>query len=272
MPRGTRSENQYIGKYYECCVTAVLNKSEIDYKENYELSESIKEEIYNNAKITAEHIGPHIATYVGNLTSSATGDLVLDTGETVELKYVSNGNGTYHNTSLYYFERFGFNPKEYMIRFGLYDVLEKYFGEEYIISRKNKSPVSQSASSSIRHTYEDIYKEQICPIDIAWRKAFTEDVYNYFKNNPEQAMMFATDMINKVTATATSKTKPDRLIVFNYERKELHELNLNDYSKDFLTLEQDGAELSFIINGIRIAISWQNGRGLNNPTIRAYLV
>ena len=273
MPRNTRNVNQYYGKYFECCVNSILNNTPIDFKEDYAFSEKEKEIFYAHAKIVADYIGDHSSTYVGNLTCSATGDLMLDNGETVELKYVSNGNGTYHNTSIYYLQKFGFDFKQYMIDFGLLQTLEELFGDVYKISRTNKSPVNQATSSAIRDNYEDLYNEKIVPIDYQLRKTLTEDVYNYFMNNPEQAQIFLNDMINKVTLRTTStKTKPDHLIVFNYDKETISEIDCNSFKSDSIDPETTyKSDLGFVLNGIRFAFSWQNGAGLYNPTIRVFV-
>lgn len=273
MPRNAREVNQYYGKYFECCVNAILNNSSVIFKENYEFSNKDKKLIYEDAQIVANYIGNHTSTYVGNLTCSTTGDLVLDNGETVELKYVSNGNGTYHNTSIYYLQKFGFDFKQYMINFGLLKALEETFGDIYTISYTNKSPVNQATSSAIRHNYEAIYNEKIIPIDYELRKSLTKDFYNYLMNNPEQAQTFLNDMINKVTLRTTStKKKPDHLIVFNYDKKTISEIDCNSFKNDFIDSETTyQSDLSFVLNGIRFAFSWQNGAGLYNPTIRVFV-
>jgi hypothetical protein len=145
MPTNTKATNQYYGKYRECCVVAQLNKTEIDYNENYDFTEEEKVLLYNQSKLIANFIGDHKAEYLGNHTALESGDIKLDTGEVVEIKTVSNNSsGTYLNLSIYYLKEFGFNFKDYMEKYGLYNALELHFGSIVPISRKNNSPVSVS--------------------------------------------------------------------------------------------------------------------------------
>lgn len=270
MPSNTKANNQYYGKYRECCVVAQLNNTEIEYNEDYTFTEEEKEMLYKQSKLISDYIGNHTATYVGNHTATQAGDIVLDTGETVELKTISNSSsGTYGNHSVYYFTKFGFDFKQYMINFGLYDALEAHFGDKFTISRKNNSPVNAKVSSEIRHKYTDIYENEIVPIDKQMREQFTQDIVDYFIKNPDKVYEFISDMINKDSGTC-SKGAPDRLIALDYVKNIVKEINIQDILQN-TTTEIESRGLSFVFNTMRIAISWQNGIGLNNPTIRVFL-
>ena len=74
-------------------------------------------------------------------------------------------------------------------------------------------------------------------------------------------------MINKKTSTI-NKNKPDRIIVYNYTKNEISDINLNNLNyDDTISLTDKG----FSVGDIRIQIGWQNGNALNNPTIRVFL-
>lgn len=269
MPSNKKADNQYYGKFRECCVVAHLNNADIDYHENFEFTEEETKQLYDEAKLIADYLGNHTATYVGNHTGNASGDIVLDNGENVEIKCVSAGTGTYFNTSIYYFTKFGFDFKEYMKHFKLYDALIENFEGIVPISMKNNSPVTRENSSFIRHNYTHIYEEKIIPIDERMRKQFVEDIANYFSNNIDATYSFITDMLEKNSATST-KTKPDRLIVLNYQKKKIKEIDLISF-KENLSTNIKTTDKGLVIGNIRLAISWQNGIGLNNPTIRVFL-
>lgn len=269
MPSNSRAENQFFGKYRECCVVAHLNNSEVEYHENYNFTTEEQQRLSNEAKLVADFIGNHTATYLGNHTSIESGDILLDNGEVIELKSVSAGTGTYFNTSIYYFLKFGFDFKDYMEKYGLYDALEESFGDMFKISRKNNSPVSQPNSSAIRHNYEKIYKEKIVPVDASMRMAFTRDIAEYFVNNPNMVYEFITDMLEKNSSTS-KKTSPDRMIVLNYQKGKVREIDLKNF-KENISTNIRATEKGLVVGNVRIAFSWQNGVGLNNPTIRAYL-
>lgn len=269
MPSNSRAENQYYGKYRECCVVAHLNHSEIEYHENYVFTTEEQNTLSDEAKLIADYLGEHTATYLGNHTSNESGDILLDNGEVIEIKSVSAGSGTYFNTSIYYFLKFGFDFKEYMEKCGLYDTIETYFGSEFKVSRTNKSPVSQSNSSKIRHIYSEEYEKNIVPVDEDMRMKFTQDVANYFINNPDKVYEFISDMLNKNSVTSR-KSSPDRLIVLNYKKRTVREVDLKNF-KDNISTKIRATDKGLVVGNVRVAFSWQNGVGLNNPTIRAFL-
>lgn len=269
MPSNTRAENQYYGKFRECCVVAHLNHSEIDYHENFIFTNEEQIRLSNEAKLIADFLGSHTATYLGNHTANESGDILLDNKEVVEIKTVSAGTGTYFNTSIYYFDKFGFNFKDYMAKYGLYDALETNFGNIVKVNRNTNSPVNQFNSSLIRHNYKDLYEETIVPVDTAMRTRFTQDIADFFTNNTDQVYEFITDMLEKNSSTS-KKTSPDRLIVLNYNKNTVREIDLKNFKNNISTNIRT-TEKGLVIGNVRIAFSWQNGVGLNNPTIRAFL-
>lgn len=269
MPSNSRAENQYYGKFRECCVVAHLNHTDIDYHENHVFTTEEQSVLFNEAKLIANFIGDHTATYLGNHTANESGDILLDNGETVEIKTVSAGSGTYFNTSIYYFLKFGFDFKKYMEECGLYEAIEHSFGSEIKVNRKNNSPVNQTTSSFIRHNYESVWKKNIVPVDSAMRMKFTQDIANYFSNNPDKIYEFISDILNKNSSTS-KKTSPDRMIVLNYKNGIVREIDLAHF-KENISTNIRVTDKGLVIGNVRLAFSWQNGVGLNNPTIRAYL-
>lgn len=269
MPSNSRAENQYYGKYRECCVVAHMNHAEVEYHENYTFTPEDQKTLFDQAKLIADFIGNHTATYLGNHTANESGDILLDNGDIIEIKTVSAGSGTYFNTSIYYFSKFGFDFKKYMDKYGLYDMLEQNFGSVVKISRKNNSPVSQPNSSFIRHNYESVWREKIVPVDEAMRMEFTQDIANYFIQNPDKVYELISDMLNKNSSTS-KKSSPDRIIVLNYEKGAVREIDLKNF-KDNISTNIRNTDKGLVIGNVRIAFSWQNGVGLNNPTIRVFL-
>ena len=74
MASNSRAENQYYGKYRECCVVAHLNHSQVEYNENFIFTPEEKKRLFNEAKLIADFIGNHTATYLGNHTINESGD------------------------------------------------------------------------------------------------------------------------------------------------------------------------------------------------------
>lgn len=269
MPSNSRAENQYYGKYRECCVVAHMNHTEVEYHENYTFTDKEQKVLFEEAKLIADFLGDHTATYLGNHTANESGDILLDNGEVVEIKTVSAGSGTYFNTSIYYFSKFGFDFKKYMDKYGLYKAIEQNFDSIVKVNRKNNSPVSQPNSSLIRHNYESIWKEKIVPVDEVMRMKFTQDIADYFTQNPNKVYEFISDMLNKDSSTS-KKNSPDRMIVLNYKKGVVREIDLKNF-KDNISTNIRNTDKGLVIGNIRIALSWQNGIGLNNPTIRVFL-
>lgn len=269
MPRNSRSNNQYYGKYFECCIVSALNKEEIEYKENYSFTKEEKENIFKEAQKVAHFLGNHTATYVGNQTANESGDLILDNQEVIEIKRVSQGTGTYFNTSIYYLQKFGFDFKQYLKNYNYYDKLRENFKGVCFINERANSPVSQSDSSLIRHNYEDIYNREIKPLDLSIRKKFTEDFYNYLKNNTDKMYEFVSDMLNKNTETS-KKQAPDRIIIYNYTKDTINEIVFKDLLNN-CSEELKCSDTGISFGNLRVQFSWQNGAGLNNPTIRVFI-
>ena len=264
MKINKREENQYFGKYFEnaiCCITnnePFFNPTEFDFTED-ELTQ-----LQKDAKIAADYLNGKKAEWVGNQTSNEDCDIILD-GQHLEVKRVSSGTGTYFNTSIYYFDKFGFNFKEYLEKYGVYEAIEKI---GYKPNRKNNSPVTQKISSEIRHKHKDDYEEYVLPADEIARSHFQNDIIDYFNNNNEAALEFFNDMLNKNSKTS-KKHQPDRILVFNYKKQSIFELDVKKFYNTKTKLSC--SDKSIIINKIRFALSWQNGVGLNNPTIRVFL-
>ena len=225
-----KMDNQYFGKYFERCIVeainqtgTILNPADFDDTNGYDFSQDEINTINTQAKKVADYLGyTEKATHIGNHTSIETGDIQLGNSK-VEIKRVSAGRGTYHNTSIYYFERFGFDFKEYM----------------------TKAEADKKA-----------------------RKLFIKDLADFFKNNKEATNTFFQDMINKLKINDNEYHCPDRIVVYNYEKDTIDELNMSDYN----TLNQvSNTDFALIIGNLRLQIGWQNGNGLNNPTIRVFL-
>jgi hypothetical protein len=269
-----KENNQYFGKYFERCIVEYVNESgkivdPTDFIDTngYNFSEEEIKQLNLEAKKIADYLGHNqTASHIGNHTSIETGDIQLG-NQKIEIKRVSAGKGTYHNTSIYYLKKFGFDFKDYMTKFGLYNIIETYF-PDITVSRKNNSPVNQSNSSKIRHSNNMEGLSRIEGIDAKIRKEFIKDLTEYFRNNKESAYIFFQDMINKLKINDNEYHCPDRIIIYNYIKDTINELDMNNYN----TLNQiSNTDFALKLGNLRLQIGWQNGNGLNNPTIRVFL-
>ena len=50
MISNIKSDNQYYGKYRECCVVAALNGSNVNYNEDYSFTNEEKEQMMEEGK------------------------------------------------------------------------------------------------------------------------------------------------------------------------------------------------------------------------------
>lgn len=267
-----KGDNQYYGKYFEYLVYCCLNK-ELPCLSAEQCGVAIEDAftMKTEAREVATYLGSHRCQHTGLHTSYANADLVLDNGQTIELKRVSNGSGTYYNTSIYHMTKYGFDFKDYLRKFGLYAALRDGF-PNLVVSEKNNSPVSMADSSKIRHQYASIYTEKICPIDAAARGAFVQDLREYFVKHPDDFYSFISDMLYKQSLTSHKK-KPDRIIVYNYKKQTISEIDLVEIITNLSTYSCQGTntDFSMFAGSLRFVFSWQNGCGLNNPTIRTFL-
>ena len=276
MPSNTKSDNQYFGKYFERATVEKINQSGIivdptQYKDTcgYDFSPEEIQYLNDEAELVGNYIGHDIhSIHTGDHTATKTGDIHLDDGTIIELKRVSAGTGTYHNTSIYYFTSFGFNFKDYMNKFKLRETIEKFFPEVKVKYNDN-SPVNKDDSSYIRHSSKDGYNE-IKVIDEAMRKQFVQDLVQFFRENPDKAQIFYKDMVLKKKIRQETYSISDRFIVFNYSKNTISEINLKKIKEnpdDSIYVN----DLGFCMGGLRFQIGWQNGSGLNNPTIRVFI-
>ena len=139
------------------------------------------------------------------------------------------------------------------------------------------SPVTKEISSLIRHDEKlnQIYTENVIPVDTKMREALCSDIVLYFRKNPESLYQFYLDMINKVTSRTKSiqiKTIPDKFLVFNYKKNQISDVDILALKNAEKIESIRDTPKGMVLNGdVRFAFSWQNGVGLNNPTIRVFI-
>ena len=278
----TKTNNQYFGEYMEKAVCSVINQEEIINDTGYPFTERdiILMNRQANDWVSIDFPYAYKAEYLGRKTATADCDIIINDTEHVELKYVSKGNGTYLNTSLYYFKQFGFNFHDYMENMGYIDLLIQLFGNQ--VKPKDNSPVNQTVSSNIRKQQADIYQNIILPADKKVRQIFVNDLINYF-TQPEHyndLQLFGHQMLTKETLTS-QKRNPNFVSVYGYKddviRRIYPDQILQPNEPIIVTQEESlnrNKETIFSIKLnkiIRVQIGWQNGTGLNNPTIRVFI-
>jgi hypothetical protein len=262
-----KENNQYYAVFVESRVVAFINNE--DYVmpsiiKDFPFTEEEIEEMTSDAMFIAKMIGGTQATWTGRECSNQSGDIIVD-GRVIELKYVSCGNGTYFNSSLAYFsDALGFTSfTDYTHKF-ICPFLEKYFGSKVY---DNFSPVTQEESKSFRHSMPKEY-EELTKLDKEMRRKYVSDLYTFLISNPEKLNQFLSEAISK---NASNKTIPNELFIFNHATKKYIIFSKEEITKKIKSKEIKNKGLSLVFDEFRVAIAWQNGTGLNNPTFRVFL-
>ena len=142
-------------------------------------------------------------------------------------------------------------------------LLEENGFKDYSLT--NSSPVSMEISSKIQKL--PIYS-LIQAKDKQIRKDYVKELYEYLSDNTSLVNKFLSDILSK---NCSNKQAPDRLLIFNYSTKEITDYNQNFILSLMNNKKIKNAGLSLVFDDIRVAIGWQNGSGLNNPTLRAFI-
>ena len=259
-----RNDNQYYGRYIERGVADYSNNLPIQNHEGFAFPVDHIETMNGDVCTIVNYLNAESIQYIGNHTANENGDLMVD-GKVVELKYTDGSLGTYFNTSTEFVKHIGFMTfSEYLKAEGYYDELS---GMGIGVNTNNVSPVSMLVSKDIRHTKPELYK-QVVAAEKTYRLNYVMSLYQFLIDNNEARLQFVKNLITK---EASNKNMPDRLIVFNHANKWIREFN----KQDILTrLDNDGLSVSggtIKMYGVHFTIAWQNGTGLNNPTIRVFL-
>jgi hypothetical protein len=258
-----KSNNQYYGQYIEEAVVAIINGLPIPNNiKNYAFQPWEIDLMNEDAKTIAAYLNASTASYVGRQTSNQSCDIIAD-GKEIELKY-SKGNGTFYNTSISYFDCYGLTPfKQFLMDYGVLDFLAKFFGDKVY---RNLSPVSQEESSEWRDANPYLY-EQLQEIEATAREAYAEYVFNYLIEDNSRIEHFAYQMLTKETS---GKHTPDSIIIYHYDSDKIVEFSKEEIMA-MVSSSISRSGYTFKFNGFHTTIAWQNGTGLNNPTIRVYL-
>ena len=272
----TKTNNQDFGKYFECCVSAHTKgiTTPPDW-EHYDFNEETRLEIFEDAKYVLPYLPSNeIAEWVGGNTISNNGDLLMENGLVIELKYLqNNSSGTYYNPTIYKLKQFGFDLQDYFKRFHYYDLLEQYFGNDpnLNISRENKSPFNRDESKYIREEnleYLEIYNNHILPVAKQIMETFSLEVFEYFKTHSKEFAEFLHLILNK----DGNKTMPDLIISLNYHTKQPHIIDVKKVADHLQTFNFRNTSKGMVIDEtIRIQFSWKNGYGLFNPAIYIFI-
>lgn len=260
----TKKNNQYYAQYIEEAVVAIINNQPIvNNVKNFTFKTWEIDIMNEDAAAIASYLNATSAEYMGRKTSTASCDIIADDKE-IELKY-SKGNSTYYNTSITYFDQFGLVPfKQYMIDYGVLPFLATYFGDKVY---DNISPVSAKEGSDWKEKNPEAYK-QLISIEAKARNAYVTQVFEYLSKDESRVKYFAEQMLTKENS---GKHTPDFVIIYHHDTDKIIEFTKDEILAMMTNSSIIRSGYSFKFNGFRTTIAWQNGTGLNNPTIRVYL-
>lgn len=260
----SKDQNDIFGETFEKKLVRVLggkiklSKKEeelIPDEEALEAAKAIRSKFKRIKNV--EHVGPQV--------KNANGDIMVN-GKAVEVKYVGSGHGTYWNTSIEMFPKM-FGLKSYTKDFlkPLRDYLSQFFGDSVY---NNTSPCTMEQSHEIRHNMPDVF-EEVRNIEIPLRRKYVKYLINFFKNNPDEACNLYNIIVSKA---ASNKATPDYYLIYNYNKNEAEIFEANDLIS--MDTEFKGKEdvVTFIVGNFRVVLGWQNGTGLCNPTVRAFII
>lgn len=259
-----KKNNQYYGQYFEEAICSIINHVDIPNNTGYSFEAEEIERMNSHANQVAKHIQAKSAVYVGRETSNQNCDIICDE-ESIEIKYVSTGNGTYFNTSISVIDTIGFESyHSRLLTSGYISRMKEIFGD--MISETNLSPVKSAKDASLIKAHKDY--RYLADIESDIRVSYVKDFFDFLVKNEEAMRKFIYGLITKDFA---NKKIPFRIVVFNYEKESILEISKAQVEKMLESKTIRNAGKSLVFDDFRVAFGWQNGNGLRNPTLRVFL-
>lgn len=293
----SKSENDLYGEAFEKLLVNKLGghvkitpaEAKLISPEDVDIAAAAIKKEFKNIR-SVQHIGPAV--------KNESGDIKVN-GKNVEVKYVGQGHGTYWNTSMEAFINMfpNSNIKSYT-RTKDFDAVRKYLDRVYkeyemdIDVFSNTSPVPSSKKfkefrrlfdrkaydmdtletlkDEFGNEYQNILFDELTELELPIRQKWVKSIIKYFENNPEEVIRLYNIILTKA---ASDKQTPDYYLVYNYTNKTAEITSAMDLATDDIKLKtSDEDTVSFIVGNFRLTFAWQNGTGLSNPTVRAFII
>lgn len=239
---------------------------------------------------SVQHIGPAV--------KNESGDIKVN-GKNVEIKYVGQGHGTYWNTSMEAFiNMFPDSGIESYTRTKDFNAVRQYLDRVYkeyemdIDVFSNTSPVPsgekfkkfrrlfdrkaydmdtlETLKDEFGNEYQNILFDELTELELPIRQKWVKRIIKYFENNPDEIIRLYNIVLNKA---ASDKQTPDYYLVYNYTKQTAEITSALELATDDIKLKtSDEDTVSFIVGNFRLTFAWQNGTGLSNPTVRAFII
>lgn len=277
-----KDKNKYTGELFErIIVKSFQNENYIEKDSKLTEEENIR--CCNGAKNVVNYLKDNInikkIEHIGKETKNKLGDILINDNISVEIKYItSDGLGTYHNSTLSYFDKKLKlkSYKDFLKENNYYSFVNELLKENNLVANmENSSPFTFDESKIIRKQLKYKY-ETIKQYEYKIRKTYIDYIYNELSNNPNLIHTLIFDLINKITFSKEGykyKGIVDYYVVYLENKQKIIVIKkycLEDLKNKNIKLAK--TDKSIIIKGLfRIIPGWQNGTGLNNATIRVFL-
>lgn len=173
------------------------------------------------------------------------------------------GNGTLHEELPTY--------KDFLLSEGYYDDLEEILGPS-IVNKGTDSPVTARVSSDIRHgrgIFGAGLGERIAKVEQGYRSRYVRQFMDVLEKHG-LVQQFANDCASK---KASDKKAADLYLITHKGTAESRLVDGETFSRGVdassYRISENGNMVTFA-DGLTVVFGWQNGVGLNNPTIRTF--
>ena len=306
-----KGDNQYYGAMYETILAEAISGEEVDaetlerqeqirreYREksgkDFSSQDIAKMKLEaTQAAAALRKAFPNIrnARVVGNHTKNEDGDLIVTSGDgnqhVVEVKHANGGLGTHLNTSansiakildppvpgddMAAFQaacgsRYEMLPSysDFLRDSGYYAELDAILGGNKV-HFDNASPLTESEAKAVRSDVER--HKRIEKTEIAYRHQYMQMMIAYMQCTGQTEKVARQCLSKEISGKRTAEV----LLATDTKTGQSKAIRMDDVLDqcDPSKIETSGSTIKF--GGFHCTLSWQNGVGLYNPTLRVFL-
>lgn len=234
-----KEKNKYSGELFERIIVNSFENENYVEKES-KLTEEENQKCCNSAKKLLNYLKENIPIktikHIGKETKNQLGNILINNKISVEIKYLNSvGLGTYHNSTLSYFDRKLKlkSYKDFLKENNYYSFVNELLKENNLIANiENSSPFTIQESKIIRKQLKDKYVD-IKNYEEKIRTSYVDYLYKELTNNQELINILIFDLINKITF---SKDK------YNYKGIVDHYIVFLENKNKIITIKKESLE------------------------------
>jgi len=186
-----KEKNKYSGELFERIIVNSFENENYVEKES-KLTEEENQKCCNSAKKLLNYLKENIPIktikHIGKETKNQLGDILINNKISVEIKYLNSvGLGTYHNSTLSYFDRKLKlkSYKDFLKENNYYSFVNELLKENNLVANiDNSSPFTIEESKIIRKQLKDKYSD-IKDYEEKIRTFYVDYLYKELINNKE---------------------------------------------------------------------------------------